>query len=601
MAPEPSTPDLRLFLEARAASPVGFSGDGRHLYVSSNLPGTAQLYRVPIEGGDLEQLTDLAEPVGAMPIPGSDRVLLQVDSGGNERHQIYLVDGPGQDPRPLIDEPDWIHWLGSVREDGRAFSYQCNRRNGTDFDVYVYDLATGEDRLVLDMGGWCSPRAFSPDGRWLSVVRFTERNMDSDLYLVNLNSGEVVHVNPHDDDASVGSVAWLADGRSLYFSTDQGREFSAIAKYTLSKGQWQYVLEDPWDIGLTLDSSGQRGVVSSNEDGFSRLRVVDAATLETERELELPEQGVVTSVELAPGGSRIAVGFSSANLPGDVWLYDADRGSSSRLTESPNPVAGKVMTEPELVRFESFDRLSVPAFVYRPAQSDRPAAVVVQIHGGPEGRSLPAWDPIKQYLVARGYAVISPNVRGSTGYGRTYHHLDDVRLRLDSVRDLAALHDWMASDPGLDERRAALYGGSYGGFMVLAGLTFQPERWAAAIDIVGISSFVTFLENTSPWRRKFREREYGSLENDRDFLEEISPLTHIDKLQAPVFIIHGANDPRVPLSEAEQIAKVLEQKGIRHELAVYPDEGHGLAKLANRLDAYPRAADFLDEVLGVTS
>lgn len=599
--PTKPAPDLRDFLEARTASPAGFSGDGRHVYLSSNLPGTAQLYRTPVDGGELEQLTDLSEPVGVVPIPGGDRVLLQVDTGGNERHQVFLLDGPGDEPRPLIEEPEWIHWLGSVRDDGRAFSYQCNRRNGTDFDVYVYDLETGEDRMVLDMGGWCSPGSFSPDGRWLSVVRYTERNMDSDLYLVDLDSGEVVHVNPHTEDASAGSPAWLPGSTDFYFATDQDREFRAIARYSLDTRTWSYALEEDWDLGIVLDRSRRRALVSSNDDGFSRLRILDAATLEARTELELPGAGVVSGAEFSPDGTKLAVGFTSADVPGDTWLYDVETGKGTRLTTSPNPVAGTTMVRPDVVRFDSFDGLSVPAFVFRPSATQGAVPVVVQIHGGPEGQSQPSWNPIIQYLVARGYAVVVPNVRGSTGYGRTYHHLDDVRLRLDSVRDLAALHDWMATDPGLDENRAALYGGSYGGFMVLAGLTFQPERWAAAVDIVGISSFVTFLENTSPWRRKFREREYGSLENDREFLHEISPLTHIDKLQAPLFIIHGANDPRVPLSEAEQIAKILEQKGIRHELAVYADEGHGLAKLANRLDAYPRAVDFLDEVLGVSS
>ena len=592
-------PDLRDFLEARTATPAGFSGDGRHAYISSNLPGTSQLYRMPTAGGQLEQLTDLAEPVGAMPIPESDSVLLQIDTGGNERHQIFLLEGPGVEPKALIDEPDYIHWLGSVRRDGRAFSYQCNRRNGTDFDVYVYDLDSGEDRCVMDMGGWCSPASFSPDGHWLSVIRNTERNMDADLYLVELTSGDVMHVNPHDDDASVTGPSWLPDSTGFYFSTNEGREFNAVAKYSVADRGWKFVLEDEWGVSVSLDRTGLRALASSNVDGFSRLAIVDPDTLATTRQLDLPEPGVVTSATFSPDGSKLAVGFSSANIPGDSWLFDTATGASQRLTNSPNPVEGRAMTEPELVRFTSFDGLSVPAFVYRPAKGTAPAPVVVQIHGGPEGQSLPAWDPIKQYLVARGYAVISPNVRGSTGYGRTYHHLDDVRLRLNSVRDLEALHDWIGADPGLDASRAALYGGSYGGFMVLAGLTFQPERWAAAIDIVGISSFVTFLENTSPWRRQFREREYGSLEHDREFLHEISPLTHIDQLRAPLFIIHGANDPRVPLSEAEQIARILEQKGIRHELAVYGDEGHGLAKLANRLDAYPRAVDFLDEVLSV--
>ena len=592
------SPDLREFLEARSASPVGFSGDGTRLYVSSNLTGTSQLFQMPVAGGELTQLTNFAEPVGAVAVPDSDLVLLQVDTGGNERHRLFLLDSSGGEPQALTDEPEFIHWIGSVSRDGKTFSYQSNRRNGTDFDVFVRDLDTGEDRCVLQMGGWCSPRSFSPDGRWLSVLRNTERNMDSDLYLVDLSEGEVVHVNPHEGDASTGAPSWLADGSGFLFTTDEGREFGAVARYSLADRSWSFVAEADGDLHATVDRTGTRALLTSSVDGFSRAWLADPADLGSRRQIELPGAGVLTGAVFAPDGSKLAIGFSSASVPGDVWMVDVADGTSNRLTNSPNPVADRRMVEADLIRFESFDGLPVPAFVYRPAASGSgPSPVIVQIHGGPEGQSVPAWDPLKQYLVARGYAVVSPNVRGSTGYGRTYHHLDDVRLRLDSVRDLAALHEWLSAQPDMDAQRAALYGGSYGGYMVLAGLTFQPDLWAAAVDIVGISSLVTFLENTSPWRRKFREREYGSLETDREFLHEVSPMTHIENLRAPLFIIHGANDPRVPLSEAEQIAKVLEAKEVRHELVVYPDEGHGLAKLANRLDAYPRAIDFLDEVL----
>jgi dipeptidyl aminopeptidase/acylaminoacyl peptidase len=223
------------------------------------------------------------------------------------------------------------------------------------------------------------------------------------------------------------------------------------------------------------------------------------------------------------------------------------------------------------------------------------------IHGGPEAQWRPwfhtSFAPLTQHLVSRGYAVASPNVRGSTGYGKRFEHLDDVRLRLDSVRDLASLHAWLAAQPGVDGSRAVLYGRSYGGYMVLAGLAFQPELWAAGIEMVGISSLVTFLENTSDYRRAAREREYGSLAHDRDFLLEASPITHVESIRAPLFIRHGANDPRVPLSESEEIARVLGEKGIRCELLVYPDEGHSIAKLSNRIDSFTRAVSFLDEVL----
>ena len=223
---------------------------------------------------------------------------------------------------------------------------------------------------------------------------------------------------------------------------------------------------------------------------------------------------------------------------------------------------------------------------------------MIEIHGGPESQRRPMWLPLVQYLVSSGFAVVQPNVRGSTGFGKRFEHLDDGRLRLDSVRDVVALHEWLVADSRFDAGRVALYGGSYGGYMVLAGLAFHPERWAAGIAVVPVSSFVTFLENTSDYRRRFREREYGSLEHDRDFLVEASPLTHVDRIRAPLFLIHGANDPRVPLGEAEQIHHALTDHGVRCELLVYEDEGHGLNKLANRLDAYPRAVAFLEDVLG---
>jgi dipeptidyl aminopeptidase/acylaminoacyl peptidase len=273
-------------------------------------------------------------------------------------------------------------------------------------------------------------------------------------------------------------------------------------------------------------------------------------------------------------------------------------GETSRLTTSAAPIDGLV--EPALHRFESFDGESIPVSLFVPP-GEGPFPVVVTVHGGPEAQYLPEWHvnyaPLTQYLVSRGYAVAAPNVRGSSGYGKRFEHLDDTRLRMDSVRDLASLHAWLDARSEVDGSRQVIYGRSYGGFMVLAALAFQPELWAAGIESVGISSWVTFLENTSLYRRKAREREYGSLENDREFLEEISPITHVDAMRAPLFIQHGANDPRVPLSESEEIARVLRENGIRCELVVYPDEGHSIAKLSNRIDSFTRAVAFLDEVL----
>ncbi|MBV8985657.1 MAG: S9 family peptidase, partial [Acidimicrobiia bacterium] len=502
--------------------------------------------------------------------------------------------------RPLVHDPEHIHRVGGVTRDGSVLAYASNARNGTDFDVYVVPLASsGSDpRLVFDMGGWCQPAGFSPDGRWLAVSRLTERSGDNDVYLVDVDTREIIHVSPHEDDARFSSPSWLPDSSGFFFSTDQGRDLSAIARYDLAARSWAYVLEREWDASCTIDWPGRTLMVETNEDGATEIELLDPATLTVKGEVPLPGRGVA-GIGFSRDGARLAYSYTSPVEPGDAWVYDLESQRTTRLTSSPRGVPADEMVEPELHRFASFDGEQIPVFLYRPRTTEATPPVVVWVHGGPESQYVPSFNPVIQYLVARGYAVAAPNVRGSTGYGKRFSQLDDRRKRLDSVADLAALHDWLRGTGGVDGGRAALFGGSYGGYMVLAGLAFQPERWAAGVSVVGISSLKTFLENTAAWRRKFREREYGSLADDADFLLEASPLTHADAIRAPLFLIHGENDPRVPVGEARQIYDLMRAKGIRSELLIYPDEGHGLAKLKNRLDAYPKAADFLDEVLGV--
>jgi dipeptidyl aminopeptidase/acylaminoacyl peptidase len=596
---------IREHLEARVALPASWSTGGERLLVASNLPGTMQLYELSTGGaaagrrdGPLVQLTAEDEPVFGRYLPGSDQVLVQRDEGGNERYQLYLL-GQHAKLEELVVDPAWMHVAGGASRDGRLLAYASNRRNGVDFDIFVRDLASGEEQVVYEDGGYCQAGSFSPDGAWVAVVRATERSGDNDVYLVSVETGEQLHVTPHDDEAFSSGPAWLPDGSGFYFATDIERDVAAVAFYDLASRSFEHVLEPGWECACSLDWAGRHLAVVVNEEGWSRLELRDPKSLTLEHEVPLPGRGVVGALAASRDGRRLAFQFTSPRVPGDVWSFDTETGRLQRLTQSPCDVDTSRLVEPELHRFASFDGESVPVYLYRP---ERPGAgrspVVAVVHGGPEAQAQPTWNPVIGYLVERGYAVAVPNVRGSTGYGKRYQHLDDRRRRLDSVADLAALHDWLGRTEGLDASRAALFGGSYGGYMVLAGLTFQPERWAAGVDIVGISSLVTFLENTSPYRRRVREREYGFLEEDRDFLIEASPLTHLDRLRAPLFIIHGANDPRVPLSEAQQLNRALTDKGVRSELLVYPDEGHGLQKLANRLDAYPKAVAFLDEVLG---
>jgi len=572
--------------------------------VGDNSGGTQQLHRLALDGAAPVRLTDLPEPVSGRFVPGTPRVLVTMDHGGDERHQLYLLDEPLGELRELVVSHEHIHRFGEFTRDGTRFAYATNRRNGVDFDVVVHDLRDGSERVVFDRGGWCEPGGFSPDGRWLVVARATDKSMDNDLFLCDVQSGEVVHATPHDGDATYMDPAWHADSAAFVCANDAGRDTMVLSRFDLRTRTWQQVLDVGWECRCWSDAAGGRLLLAVNENGRTRMEVLDMHSLQRVAEVPLPEAGVawfegaLPSPRFTPDGRGVVCTFSSPLRPPVVVVADITGSNAVRLlTDPPREVPAEDCVMPEDARIASFDGEPVPAFVYRPRHGDGGAPpAVLHIHGGPESQTMLTFNPIVQALVARGYAVVSPNVRGSTGYGKRYAHLDDVRLRLDSVRDMAAIHAWLPS-AGLDQQRAALWGGSYGGYMVLAGLTFQPELWAAGVDIVGISSLVTFLENTSAWRRAVREREYGRLDVDRDFLVEASPLTHVDRLRAPLFIIHGANDPRVPLSEAEQIHAVLRDKGVPTELLVYGDEGHGLARLSSRLDAYPRVFEFLDRVL----
>lgn len=636
-----ATPSLSELFQSRSARAVDAGDDGRIL-VESDLTGTFQLFERDAGSGELRQLTDFAEPVSGLYIPGSRRAVLAMDNGGDERHQLYtfdLDDPPVADRErldPIASDPRYVHELDRVSRAGDRLAFVSNRRNGVDFDVYVYDFASRESRCLYDGGGWCQPSGgFSPSGHWLATCRPGPRPLDDDLLVIDTGTGEWRVITPHPEEAALlGPPAWVGDG-AFFFSSNVGRDHAAIFRHELSTGETALAIAEDLDLGVWSSGDGSTLFVVANKGGACRADVVDAVTLETLGEVPLPERGVIAfslacrDPLLSDDGTTVTYTFSGPRIAGDVWSYDRHDGALTRLTTSPG-VAPEQLVVPETHEVRSFDGERVPIFLYRPRpapaptpvapaatdESDRspstaaggaadpdggpPAPpVVVLVHGGPEGQSVLQFSPVVQALSASGYAVVVPNVRGSVGYGKRYASLDDTTRRLDSVADMAAVHAWLGP-AGLDAGCAALWGGSYGGYMVLAGAAFQPDLWAAGVDIVGISDLVTFLENTADYRRVHREHEYGSLAGDREFLERASPLRSVDAIRAPLFVIHGANDPRVPLGEAEQLVASLRRRGVRCELLVYPDEGHGLGKLVNRLDAYPRAIQFLDDVLGAT-
>ncbi len=588
-------------------------GVPERLLVRSDLGGTMQLYE--IVSGELVGLTALSEPVRtAQYVPGRRQAVVAIDEGGNERHQLYLVDldeAAGSAVTsferldPLTSDRRFGHHVAGVSPDGGLVAYVSNRGDGVDFDLWVCDLASREHRCCYAGGAWCQPASgFSPDGRFVSVLRPGDRPLDFDLVLVDVRSGEAKLPLEHPEEAAlVGPPAWVSSS-SFYASSNVGRDFSAIVHHDLATGTTRTVAGtgERFDADVVASADGRTLVVIENRDGTSAMQRYDPKRDALGSIVALQEPGVThffffPAPILSEDGSRLYYSLTTPRIGGDVFAHDFASGDTRRLTHSPAEIEPQALVSAELGEITSFDGERIPFFAFRPRSPEPRPPVVVAVHGGPEAQAVLLFDPVVQALVASGYGVVVPNVRGSTGYGKRYASLDDITRRLDSVRDLEAVHGALEA-AGFDPDRAILWGGSYGGYMVLAGLAFQPKLWAAGVDIVGISNLVTFLENTSDYRRAHREREYGSLTSDREFLTQASPLTHVDAIRSPLFVIHGRNDPRVPVGEAEQLLENLRTRGVACTLCVYEDEGHGLARLDNRLDAYPRAIEFLDDVLG---
>ena len=589
---------IKDFLEVRAAGNASFSPDGSQIAYLSNETGVTQVFLMPADEGESVQLTNVQDPVSFVMFSPAENVLVFGKSdGGNERTQLYLLDLSTREIKNITAKPDARHDFGGWSSDGKSICFASNERNGKDFDIYVMDIATLEKRCVFDEGGWCSAQGFSPQGTYV-VAQKGHSNTHTDLYLCNLQTGETEYITPHEGNVFYRGALWLPDESAFFLIQDNEREFKGLARYTLDEKKFEYVLTPDWDVtAAVIDRNGKNIALTINEDGYVRMAIFDATTFET-----LPYQippGNVYRPRFSEDGSHLIFDLTSSCRTPDVWILSLESGKSRQLTHSNQSVPFEEMVEPEIIHFKSFDGLSIPAFVYKPKELKKGTKipVVINIHGGPEAQYQPGYQPVMQYLVHNGYAVIAPNVRGSAGYGKSYLALDDVEKRLDSVKDIVALRDYIASTIDMDAAKIAVYGGSYGGFMVLACLAFYPKLWAAGVDIVGIVNFVTFLENTATYRRAAREVEYGSLEHNRDVLERISPIHSIENIEAPLLVIHGANDPRVPLSEAEQVVTKLTENGRRVELLVYPDEGHGIAKLKNKLDAYPKAVEFLNKAL----
>jgi dipeptidyl aminopeptidase/acylaminoacyl peptidase len=609
---------IERFLNVRSAVGPTFSPDGRFVAFLTNVTGVAQLWQVPVEGGWPTQLTFTSDSVrGAHYNPRLHQLIYGMDAGGNERTGLYLLHGLGASDHGLGDgwtsddltrQPKAIHAFGGWGHDGEQFAFAANRSDASRFDVYVQKVGATTPRLVAKgLGGYYVPAGWSPNDRSL-LVTHNPSNFNQDLFVLDVESGvetKARRLTPHEGEAQYHGPHWSADGKAVYcVSTAGGRDRRGLARIDAESGKLTYVETPEHEVDGVLPSPGGRWLAwLVNAGGKSELHLRD---LKSGRKYAAPglPLGVVSQLEFARDDGRLAFVFDGPRYNFDVWLWDLAGGPAPKLRQLTH--AGRAglpfaeFVEPELIHYKTFDERMIPAWYYAPAvkpTDGRLPPVIVNPHGGPESQTRAAFNPIYQYFLRRGYAILAPNVRGSTGFGTAYMNLDNTTKRMDSVKDLAYAAYWLRDQRKGDPKRLAVYGGSYGGFMVLAAVTHYPDLWAAGIDVVGIANFVTFLEKTGPYRRAHREAEYGNLREHRAFFEKISPIHHVDKIKCPMMVIHGANDPRVPIGEAEQIVAALRQRRVPVEYLRYEDEGHGLAKLKNRLDAYPKMAAFLDKYL----
>ncbi len=594
----------RLLAFHRFSAGLAFDPAGSRVYFVDNRSGQFNLWSVDVDGGAFRRLTDFPDwtvrTVAVSPLDGT--IAVCADHDGDEFNQLFLLHGGDGEPEQITNEPQAQHFVGpgAFSPDGTRLAYSANSRNPADMEVWVRDLASGETRSVFGEGRYSAPSAWSPDGTKLLVVD-VRSNSNVRTYAVDLESGEERCYSDQAGDVIDLGAAWTADGSAFYVVSDWDREFRGIALCDASTGGREWIEtpdHDIEDVALSRDGSTLAWLV--NEDGYARLKLRrggDVVTVPIPAGARPHLTGYEPPVALSADGARAAVVVSTPTRPADVWL--ADSGGARPLTTSwfDGGVPEEELAGAELVTYPTFDGRDVPAWLFRPPGDGR-LPVVLSIHGGPEAQERPVYHPLYQFLVGRGIGVLATNIRGSTGYGKTYQRLIHRDWGGGDLRDWEHAAIWLRGQPWVDPDRIGVYGGSYGGFAVLSCVTRLPEYWAAAVDVFGPSNLLTFARAVPPtWRRMMKEF-VGDPDEDEEMLRERSPITYIENVRAPLLVIQGAKDPRVVKGESDQLVERLRELGRTVEYILFEDEGHGFTKRENELTVWRATAGWLERHLG---
>jgi len=590
------------FLRTINYTGASFSPDYSKILVSSNATGIYNAYAIPVDGGDPIQLTHSTDNsiFAIRYFPEDERFLYTSDQGGNELNHLYVraSDGTVTDVTPGDSlKATYLGWA----QDDRTFFAGTNERDVRFFDIYEYDVLTYERRMIYRNEEGYNFAAISPDRRYIALSKLVT-NADSDIYLYDRKTSTMRLITDDEEEVQNYAKTFSVDGHHLYFTTDKDDEFRYLVRYTLEDGERETIEKANWDIWYThLSKNGKYLVVGINNDARTELRMYDAVTMERISIPEMPAADI-TSVIIAPDEQRMVFYASSSRMPSDLFYYTFNGEDPVQLTRSLNPnIDPDDLVEGKVIRFNSYDGLEIPGILYTPhqASSENKVPALVLVHGGPGGQARIGYHAHVQYLVNHGYAIFDINNRGSSGYGKTFHHLDDRKHGEADLGDVVASKEMLAEIDCIAPEQIGIIGGSYGGYMVLAALTFRPDIFDAGVNLFGVSNWYRTVQSIPPWWESIRarlEKEMGDFD-DEAFFKAKSPLFHAENIRKPLMVLQGANDPRVLKVESDEIVQAVRAHDVPVEYLVFEDEGHGFVKRENQEQGYEAILRFLDRYL----
>lgn len=598
---EVKTYSIEQFMGNENAFANGFSPDKSKVLITSNRSGVFNMYSVPTEGGDFMPITrsDSASVYGISYFPNDDRILFRMDGNGDEIFKIFVKDSSGI--QRLTPEQNVRALFQGWAKDGKSFYYNSNERNPQMMDVYEMDIATFKPKLLLKNDDAMDFGGISADKNYMLLSKAVNTN-DSDLFLLNLKTNQKTKIN---ETLSKNSPQdFSPDGKSFYYTTDADGEFSYLMKYNIEDGSKEKVLEKDWDIiAFYFTHNGKYQVMFTNEDAKTEMYVTVVAT---GKELNFPEIDgqEISAASFSRDETMALLTVGSSQLPTNTYSYTIATGEYHKLTDVLNKeINPDDLVKAEVVRFKSFDGLEIPAVYYQPKQasSNNKMPALVWVHGGPGGQSRQSFSSLIQYLVNHGYAILAVNNRGSSGYGKSFFQMDDQNHGDKDLKDCIAGKDWLASQDVIDKDKIGIIGGSYGGYMTMAALTYAPDEFQVGVNIFGVTNWIRTLKSIPPWWASFKDALYTEMGDpntaDSVRLKKISPLFHTENVTKPLMVLQGAQDPRVLKIESDEIVEGVKKNGVPVEYVVFEDEGHGFVKKENEIEAYGRILKFLDHYL----